>query len=114
MLMNDGLLTLTTDPDFAYKGTVDRIYVDYHNITKVLTVGETVFIDDGLISLEVLEIGGDSLKTVVRSGGKLGSRKGVNLPTTEVGEFLTIGCERRNFSAVNSRYNEVISTVEPR
>ena len=79
------MLTLTTDPAFSYKGTADKIYVDYQNITKVLKVGETIFIDDGLISLEVQELLGDSLKTVVRNGGKLGSRKGVNLPTTEVG-----------------------------
>lgn len=80
-------LVLTTDQSFYTKGTAEKIFVDYVNITKVLKVGETVFIDDGLISLEVLEIGGDTLRTVIRNGGNLGSRKGVNLPTTEVGEF---------------------------
>eukprot|EP00800_Vazella_pourtalesii_P021186 TRINITY_DN7752_c0_g1_i1.p1 TRINITY_DN7752_c0_g1~~TRINITY_DN7752_c0_g1_i1.p1 ORF type:complete len:522 (-),score=117.73 TRINITY_DN7752_c0_g1_i1:96-1661(-) len=77
-------LVLTTDQSFYTKGTAEKIFVDYVNITKVLKVGETVFIDDGLISLEVLEIGGDTLRTVIRNGGNLGSRKGVNLPTTEV------------------------------
>ncbi|KAI6657260.1 Pyruvate kinase PKM-like [Oopsacas minuta] len=76
--------TLTTDQSFYTKGTADKIFVDYVNITKVLKVGETVFIDDGLISLEVVAVGSDSLTTVIRNGGKLGSRKGVNLPTTEV------------------------------
>jgi len=37
-----------------------------------------------LISLRVKEIGADYLKTEVVNGGKVGSRKGVNLPGIEV------------------------------
>ena len=51
---------------------------------KVVSVGSLVYIDDGLISLEVKEVGPDFLKTKVVNGGKIGSRKGVNLPNVEV------------------------------
>ena len=80
-------IILSTNEAFYSKGSQERIYVDYANITKVVKIGENVFVDDGLISLEVVEVGVDFLKTVIRNGGKLGSRKGVNLPTAQVGEF---------------------------
>ena len=47
-------------------------------------MGSLVYVDDGLISLKVEEIGPDFLKTTVVNGGKIGSRKGVNLPNIEV------------------------------
>lgn len=78
------MLTLSTDKKFAECGDNDTIYVDYVNITKVLSVGSLVYVDDGLISLRVKEIGPDFLKTEVVNGGKIGSRKGVNLPNVEV------------------------------
>lgn len=53
--MEGATLTLTTDDAHASSGTVDRIYVDYKNITKVMEVGQRVFIDDGLISLLVTQ-----------------------------------------------------------
>jgi len=77
-------LRLTTDPNFADKGTSSQLYVDYTNITKVVKVGGFVYIDDGLVSLEVLEVGDNWLRTRVINTGKLGSRKGVNLPNVAV------------------------------
>lgn len=43
-----------------------------------------ILIDDGRIELEVVRSEVDGLVTVVRMGGPLGSRKGVNLPDTEL------------------------------
>lgn len=60
--------------------------MDYKNIVKVVSVGKIIFIDDGLISLEVLEKGADglSLKCRVVNSGALGSKKGCNLPEVDV------------------------------
>lgn len=41
-----------------------------------------ILVDDGRIELEVVRASLDGITTVVRSGGPLGSRKGVNLPDT--------------------------------
>ncbi|XP_068711635.1 pyruvate kinase PKM-like [Montipora capricornis] len=74
------LLKLTTDKAYYDQGDENTIFVDYQNITKVMSEGQTIFVDDGLISLQVVEKGGDYLLTKVMNDSKLGSKKGVNLP----------------------------------
>lgn len=44
---------LSTDKAYMEKGNAQVVYVDYENISKVLKVGNRVFVDDGLISLIV-------------------------------------------------------------
>jgi hypothetical protein len=83
-LVKDKSIRLTTDPNVENSCTAVNLYVDYKNITKVVSKGSRVFIDDGLISLVVDEIQEDSLICIVENGGMLGSRKGVNLPGTPV------------------------------
>uniref|UniRef100_A0A8R1TWD2 Pyruvate kinase n=1 Tax=Onchocerca volvulus TaxID=6282 RepID=A0A8R1TWD2_ONCVO len=77
-------IRLTTDPSMEALGTAENIFVDYKNITKVLSIGSRVFIDDGLISLIVNSIEDEGVRCTVENGGMLGSRKGVNLPGTVV------------------------------
>uniref|UniRef100_A0A915JQT9 Pyruvate kinase n=1 Tax=Romanomermis culicivorax TaxID=13658 RepID=A0A915JQT9_ROMCU len=77
-------ISLTTDDNFKTSCTSVHIYVDYKNITKVVKTGSKIYIDDGLISLEVLSIENDRLVCEVENGGLLGSKKGVNLPGTSV------------------------------
>ncbi|KHN78310.1 Pyruvate kinase PKM [Toxocara canis] len=83
-LLKDASLVLTTDPKYKDKCTEEKIYVDYNNITKVITPGKRIFIDDGLISLRAVRVEKETIACVVENGGKLGSRKGINLPGTAV------------------------------
>lgn len=79
-LVKGNTITLTTNKDFGESGDANKVFVDYANITKVVTKGSRVFVDDGLISLIAQEIGADELVCTIENGGMLGSRKGVNLP----------------------------------
>lgn len=83
-LVRDEKIKITTNKDWFEKGNKDQIYADYPNMVKVLKTGDRIFIDDGLISLVVEAINGDTLTCNIENGGKLGSQKGVNLPNVPV------------------------------
>ncbi|XP_017796842.1 PREDICTED: pyruvate kinase-like isoform X1 [Habropoda laboriosa] len=83
-LVKDQTFKLATDKSFMEKGNASVVFVDYENISKVLKVGNRVFVDDGLISLIVTSVSPDTIVTTVENGGMLGSRKGVNLPGAPV------------------------------
>jgi len=85
-LVKGSMVTVTTDPAFFEKIDEKTIYMDYVNLPKMVEVGSTIFIDDGLLSLIVTEKAKD-LKSVtceVQNSGALGSKKGVNLPNVDV------------------------------
>jgi pyruvate kinase len=76
---------VSTDPKYSESCDDQVMWVDYQNITKVTAPGKLIYVDDGILSLLVLSI--DDAQTVrVRAlnNGTISSRKGVNLPKTDV------------------------------
>ncbi|OGG96672.1 MAG: pyruvate kinase [Candidatus Lambdaproteobacteria bacterium RIFOXYD2_FULL_50_16] len=66
-------------------GNDEKVTFSYKPFPKEVKVGERVFINDGIICLEVLNIKGEEVHCRVLTGGFIYSRKGVNLPTTKIG-----------------------------
>jgi pyruvate kinase len=66
-------------------GTAERVYMTYPEFPKDVQVGETILVDDGKLVLEVKETNReDEVVATVIHGGKLSSKKGVNLPNTKI------------------------------
>ncbi|ETN38667.1 pyruvate kinase [Cyphellophora europaea CBS 101466] len=78
-------LNLTTDDKYATASDDKNLYVDYKNITKVIEAGKLIYVDDGIQSFEVLQIVDDkNIRIKALNNGNISSRKGVNLPGTDV------------------------------
>lgn len=65
-------------------GDTEKVSVSYKDLYKDVKAGTKVLIDDGAIELIVDEIKGKDIHCTVTHGGKLGSRKSINLPGTFV------------------------------
>uniref|UniRef100_A0A7N5K5G8 Pyruvate kinase n=1 Tax=Ailuropoda melanoleuca TaxID=9646 RepID=A0A7N5K5G8_AILME len=83
-LKKGATLKVTLDNAFMEKCDENVLWVDYKNLIKVVELGSKIYVDDGLISLQVKEKGSDYIMTEVENGGMLGSKKGVNLPGAAV------------------------------
>ena len=57
------IFKLTIDEQYKETGDEKCVYVDYKNIVKIMEPGDTVYMDDGLISLRVRENNGTQLTT---------------------------------------------------
>lgn len=56
-LKKGNMIKITLDDAYIEKCSEETLWLDYKNITKVVEVGSKIYIDDGLISLQVKEIG---------------------------------------------------------
>lgn len=87
--MKDGMQVVVAGQELEItsedvEGTTERIPIDFPDLTRDATVGDTILIDDGLLELKVEAKRGESLLTRVVVGGELKSRKGVNLPNVNI------------------------------
>ncbi len=82
MLVQGEEVTLTVDPA---KATAERtIFVNYKDLVTDLKAGDRVTLDNGIINVQVLDITGSDMRCLVIDGGKVGSRRHVNLPGVRV------------------------------
>lgn len=65
-------------------GTGKIIPVDYSQLTQSVRKGSLVFLNDGFMQLQVMEVKGTEVKCRVLIGGPLLSHKGLNLPSAKL------------------------------
>ncbi len=68
-----------------FEGTSEKVYMNYKNFPKDVKQGERILLDDGKLIFEVITTNNnDEVKAKVIQGGPLRSKKGVNLPNTNI------------------------------
>lgn len=78
----DEITFVTGEP---FEGTAEKVYMNYANFPKDVKPGENILLDDGKLMFEVISTNGnDQVKAKVIQGGPLKSKKGVNLPNTNI------------------------------
>jgi len=66
-------------------GSAERVSVSFAKLPRVVGAGATLYLNDGLIQLEVEKVDGNEVRCRVVVGGELRSRKGLNLPGIDLG-----------------------------
>jgi pyruvate kinase len=74
--------TLTTE---EITGDRDRVSVSFGRLPQVVSPGDRLFLNDGLVQLAVEGVSGADVLCTVVVGGELRSRKGLNLPGIDLG-----------------------------
>ncbi len=68
-----------------FKGTASRVYMNYETFPQDVQKGERILLDDGKLIFEIVSTNKvDEVVTKVIQGGPLKSKKGVNLPNTNI------------------------------
>ncbi|WP_025742162.1 pyruvate kinase [Aquimarina pacifica] len=68
-----------------FEGTSEKVYMNYENFPRDVKAGERILLDDGKLIFEVVSTNSkDTVKAKVLQGGPLKSKKGVNLPNTNI------------------------------
>ncbi len=78
----DEITFVTGEP---FEGNAERVYMNYASFPQDVKAGENILLDDGKLMFEVVSTNGkNEVKTKVIQGGPLKSKKGVNLPNTNI------------------------------
>lgn len=68
-----------------FEGTAKRVYMNYNKFPEDVQAGERILLDDGKLIFEVVSTNKkNEVKARVIQGGPLRSKKGVNLPNTNI------------------------------
>ncbi len=68
-----------------FEGTAKRVYMNYDKFPEDVQAGERILLDDGKLIFEVVSTNKkNEVKAKVIQGGPLRSKKGVNLPNTNI------------------------------
>lgn len=78
----DEVTFITGEP---FVGNATKAYMNYSQFPKDVKAGEKVLVDDGKVHFEVVSTNGkDKVVAKVTQGGPFKSKKGVNLPNTDI------------------------------
>ncbi len=80
-LARGDIFTITTD---EVDGTKDRVSTTYKALAGDCKVGDLILIDDGNVTVQVIDVKGNDVVTKVIEPGTVSNNKGINLPGVAV------------------------------
>lgn len=80
-LARGDIFTITTDD---IEGTKERVGTTYKGLPGDCKTGDRILIDDGKVTVEVIEVKGNDVVTKVIEPGAVSNNKGINLPGVAV------------------------------
>jgi pyruvate kinase len=80
-LARGDIFTITTD---EVEGTKERVGTTYKGLPGDCKAGDRILIDDGKVTVEVIEVKGNDVVTKVIEPGAVSNNKGINLPGVAV------------------------------
>ncbi len=80
-LVRGDIFTITTD---EIEGTKERVGTTYKGLPGDCKIGDRILIDDGKVTVEVIEVKGSDVVTKVIEPGAVSNNKGINLPGVAV------------------------------
>jgi pyruvate kinase len=80
-LSRGDIFTITTDD---VEGTKERVGTTYKGLPQDCKPGDRILIDDGKVTVEVIEVIGNDVRTKVIEPGAVSNNKGINLPGVAV------------------------------
>ena len=80
-LIRGDIFTITTDD---IEGTKERVGTTYKGLPGDCKAGDRILIDDGKVTVEVIEVKGNDVVTKVIEPGAVSNNKGINLPGVAV------------------------------
>ncbi|HSG47832.1 MAG TPA: pyruvate kinase, partial [Longimicrobiales bacterium] len=81
LMLEQGVEVVFAPEAAAGPGEIPTTYAD---LARDVRPGSRILLNDGLLACEVTATDGDRVRAVVRHGGELASKKGMNLPGVEV------------------------------
>lgn len=86
--LNDGDTFIFTSDDCV--GDQERVSVSYKDLAKEISIGDTILVNNGLLSFKVKEINGNDVICEVITGGEMSDRKSMNFPNHVLkGDYLS-------------------------
>ncbi|PKM95495.1 MAG: pyruvate kinase [Firmicutes bacterium HGW-Firmicutes-1] len=81
----DGKATLVAGKEITlyngdFDGTEESFCITYNKLYKDVSKGNIILLDDGLIELEVIDVKDKAIHCLIKNGGVLKNKKGINVP----------------------------------
>jgi len=90
-------------------GTEQTVSVSYKRLPEEVKKGDKIFLNDGIIMLQVLDVCGKDIDCEIIAGGDLSSRKGINLPSSEITMGIPTKKDEKDLKAISKMGIEYVA-----